>query len=839
MFAADGPDGEKKPKYYVLEMFPYPSGRLHMGHVRCYSIGDVIARARRMQGYAVMHPIGWDAFGLPAENAAIKAKSHPADWTYANIAAMKTTMQRLGLSYDWGREIATCHPEYYRWEQQLFVEMFEKGLAYRKGANVNFCPSCQTVLANEQVEDGKCWRCESVVQQKELTQWFLAITKYAEELLKDLGDLEAGWPSQVLAMQKNWIGRSTGAAIRFPLRKAVGDVTDIEVFTTRPDTLMGATFVSIAAEHPLAEKLAEGSLEHDKIVAFTKKVRETDKIKRGAVDYEKEGCFTGAYVLHPITGRALPVFIANFVLMEYGTGAVMAVPAHDQRDFEFAKKYSLPIEIVIQGDTALDVATMDKAYEEPGVLVNSGAFDGTPSEEAKAKITRELIKLGKGEEKVTYRLRDWLISRQRYWGAPIPMIHCETDGIVPAPLESLPIELPKDVAFTGEGSPLANHATFAHVKCPKCGQAARRDTDTMDTFVESSWYFLRYCSPRFGDGMFQREEAARWMPVDQYVGGIEHAVLHLLYARFFTKVLRDLGHLPGSWHGEPFQRLLSQGMVCHETYRCEEHEWLYPEEVVDGKCTQCQRAVTVGRSEKMAKTKRNVVEPVPIIEKYGADSARMFSLFASPPENTLDWSDAGVEGMSRFIGRVWRYLALHGDKLRAAGRAAPPAEGPIGELVRLVHKTIKKVTEDTTVRFRFNTAISAMMELMNAVGSFELKGPPFESAAAFAMQTIVKLLSPYCPHVAEELWQELGGIGFACQQPWPAFDPKLVQDDVVTLAVQVNGKLRATIEIAREATEADARGLAEGEKNVQQHLAGKTLRKVVYVPGRLINLVVG
>ena len=850
VFAAEAPGSESKPKYYVLEMFPYPSGRLHMGHVRNYAIGDVIARARRMQGFDVLHPMGWDAFGLPAENAAIKAKAHPADWTYSNIAAMRVTQEKLGLSYDWAREIATCHPQYYRWEQQLFIQMFEKGLAYRKGAFVNFCPSCQTVLANEQVEDGRCWRCESVVTQKELTQWFFKITQYADELLRDLDGLEGGWPDKVIAMQKNWIGKSTGAAIKFPLRKALADGTAaLEVFTTRPDTLMGATFLSIAAEHPLLEQLSEGT-EAAKVKAFADKVRNTDKIKRGAVDYEKEGQFTGSYVLHPISGRAIPVFVANFVLMEYGTGAVMAVPAHDERDFAFAKKYGLPIEVVIQKPgEALDAATMAGAFTEAGVLVNSGAFDGTPSEDAKDKITAALARDGKGEARVSFRLRDWLISRQRYWGAPIPMIHCEACGVVPAPLDSLPIELPKDVEFTGEGSPLANHPTWSKVACPKCKQAARRDTDTMDTFVESSWYYLRFTSARHDQGMFDPKAAARWMPVDQYIGGIEHAVLHLLYARFFVKVLRDLGQVK---IGEPFTRLLSQGMVCKETYRCPEHDWRYPEEVkaVEGQagkftCAEdgCGKDVVVGRSEKMAKTKRNVVEPLSLIERYGADAARMFSLFVAPPDNTLDYSDAAVEGMSRFIGRIWRYVAQNGDKLRAAGRAAPPTQGPPGdpmvELVRLTHKTIKKVTEDTTTRFRFNTAISSVMELLNALGEFKLLAPPHFSAAAFAVQTIVKLLSPYCPHVCEELWQELGGIGFACEQAWPVFDPALVEDDVITLAVQVNGKLRGTVSIARTASEDEARAAALADKGVAGHVEGKTVKKVVFVPGRLLNIVVG
>ena len=618
---------EDKEKYYLLEMFPYPSGRIHMGHVRNYSIGDVIARFMRMRGRNVLHPMGWDAFGMPAENAAIQHKSHPGTWTYENIEYMRSQLKKLGFSYDWDREIATCHVDYYRWEQLIFLKMYEKGLAYKKNSFVNWCPKCETVLANEQVEDGGCWRCDSEVVQKELDQWFLRITDYAEELLEYTNKLP-GWPERVLTMQRNWIGKSSGCEIDFALEGGAGSV---RVFTTRQDTLYGATFMSLAPEHPLAMELAT-SERREEVAAFIDKVKRTDKQVRTAEDLEKEGVFTGSYCINPVTGQRMPIYLANFVLPEYGTGAVMAVPTHDQRDFEFAQKYDLPLQVVIQpeGET-LDSATMTAAFTDEGVMVNSGPFDGMNSGESKEKIADYLEKEGFGKKTVNYRLRDWGISRQRYWGNPIPIIYCDSCGVVPVPESDLPVVLPMDAKFSGEGgNPLAKVSSFVSVACPKCGKPARRETDTMDTFVQSSWYFLRYCCPRFDQGPLDREETEYWMSVDQYIGGIEHAVLHLLYARFFTKVLRDLGYVNID---EPFINLLTQGMV-----------------IKDG--------------AKMSKSKGNVVDPDSLIKVYGADTARLFSLFASPPERDLEWSDQGVDGSFRFLNRVWKLVV----RVRAVGQ---------------------------------------------------------------------------------------------------------------------------------------------------------------------------
>ncbi|HLY37080.1 MAG TPA: leucine--tRNA ligase, partial [Candidatus Binatia bacterium] len=672
-FAARPSSGRER--FYVLEMFPYPSGRIHMGHVRNYSIGDVIARQRRMAGYEVLHPMGWDAFGLPAENAAIQNRVHPARWTYDNIDHMRRQLKRLGFSYDWDRELATCDPRYYRWEQLFFIRMLERGLAYKRRSLVNWCPQCETVLANEQVEDGRCWRCDSPVVERELEQWFLRITAYAEELLRDLDRL-TGWPERVVTMQRNWIGRSTGAEVRFPLE---GRPDALAIFTTRPDTLFGVTFMSLAAEHPLATALAAGTPQEAAVAAFVARVRATPRTERAQ---GKDGVATGAYCRHPFTGARIPIYVANFVLMEYGTGAVMAVPAHDQRDFEFAHAFGLPVRVVVQpDDERLDPATMERAGEGPGRLVDSGEFTGLDSETAKERIAAALAARGEGGPTVSYRLRDWGVSRQRYWGAPIPIVYCARCGTVPVPESELPVVLPEDVALTGTGgSPLAAHEAFVQTRCPRCAGSARRETDTMDTFVESSWYFARYCSPRDEREPFDPTETAYWLApdgVDRYIGGIEHAVLHLLYARFFTKVLRDLGFLRLD---EPFRDLLTQGMV-----------------IKDG--------------AKMSKSKGNVVDPDYLVERYGADTARLFCLFASPPERDLEWSDEGVEGMSRFLQRVWRLV--HGVAPRLA---APGTPVPVGdELHRLVHRTIARVTDDVAERLHFNTAIAAVMELVRAI----------------------------------------------------------------------------------------------------------------------------
>jgi leucyl-tRNA synthetase len=805
-----------KPKYFVMEMFPYPSGRLHMGHVRNYTIGDVCARVRRHLGYAVLYPMGWDAFGLPAENAAIQAKVHPREWTMGNIRHMRDQFLRLGLSYDWSRELTTCEPEYFVHEQRIFTEMFRKGLAYRKGALVNWCPVDQTVLANEQVEDGLCWRCRSPVVQRELEQWFIKVTAYADELLRDLEKLRGKWPDKILAMQENWIGRSEGARIKFPLVAESGG-GDLEIFTTRPDTLFGVTFLSCAAEHPL---MARASAEAR---AFAESIKKEDRIQRTSETAEKHGCDTGLRAKHPLTGAEVPIWVANFVLMDYGTGAVMAVPSHDQRDFEFARKYGLPLREVIQAPTGFDWKT---AYTGPGKLINSGKFDGLDNERAKGEITRAA-----GEPTVTYRIRDWLLSRQRYWGCPIPMVHCEKDGWQPVPPSLLPVTLPDDVTLAAGGqSPLATHPTWSKTTCPVCGGPARRETDTMDGFMESSWYELRYASPGTQEWL-DRKELDYWTPVDQYIGGAEHATKHLIYARFFTKMLRDWGWVKNDL-GEPFTRLLTQGMVVKETYRCPEHDYVFPEEVTPEKTHKgCGKPVVVGRTEKMSKSLKNVVEPLPLIEKYGADTVRVFSLFAAPPDSMLEWSEAGVEGAWRFLNRVYRAVT------QVIARPAGTTEEP--ELRQKTHQTIKKVTDDVGgERFHFNTAIAAIMELVNAVYASPSYATAPSSAVREAMEATVRLLSPFAPHLAEELWHKLGHDTLLVTQPWPTFDPEIAKRTRIQFPVQVNGKLRAQVEAEPDADGPTIESLARAESNVKAFLDGKQVVKVVFVPGRLINFVV-
>ncbi len=756
-----------KPKYYLLEMFPYPSGRIHMGHVRNYSIGDVVARFKRLQGYNVLHPMGWDAFGMPAENAAIQHGTHPAIWTRKNIANMRTQLKRMGFSYDWDRELATCEPDYYRWEQLIFLKMYEKGLAYKKSAAVNWCPECETVLANEQVEDECCWRCENKVEQKELDQWFFRITSYAEELLEWTGKLP-GWPESVLTMQRNWIGKSTGCEVDFAVE---GCGEKVRVFTTRPDTLFGATFMSLAPEHPLAKTLTVP--ERSEVVeAFIEKVQNVDQTQRSSDEYEKEGVFTGSYCINPVNGARIPVFLANFVLMGYGTGAVMAVPAHDQRDFEFARKYDLTLQVVIQpeGET-LDPATMDNAWEGPGTMANSGDFDGLDHITGKQKITEYLEAQGSGQSSVNYRIRDWLVSRQRYWGTPIPVIYCDGCGAVPVPEEDLPIELPTDIEFTGEGgSPLASLESFVNTSCPQCGQPARRETDTFDTFVESSWYFLRYTSPHSDTSPIDPAAVNYWLPADQYIGGVEHAVMHLLYARFWTKIMRDLGMISVD---EPFENLLTQGMVCMETQTCPEHGWLYPEEVKDGRCARCQAEAATGRNEKMSKSKKNVIDPDGLIKRYGADTARLFTLFASPPEKDLEWNDQGVEGCFRFLNRVWRLVyENHAIIVDAADVDTASLQPSARGLRRQVHHTIKKVTVDIDGSFHLNTAIAAVMELVNAISAFPDKEKAPEVLRE-AIESVVRLLSPFVPHICEELWQHLGYEDSLQESSWPVWDEML------------------------------------------------------------------
>jgi len=839
-----------KQKYYLLEMFPYPSGKIHMGHVRNYTIGDVVARYKRMQGFNVLHPMGWDAFGMPAENAAIANKTHPARWTYENIDAMRTQLKQMGFSYDWDREIATCRPEYYHWEQWLFLKMYAKQMAYRKESYVNWCEPCQTVLANEQVEAGMCWRCGNPVRQQKLRQWFFRITDYAEDLLAYCDQLP-GWPDKVITMQKNWIGKSVGAEIRFPLENgADGAGGRIAVFTTRQDTVFGATFMCLAPEHPLVLELSRGTPQEEPVREFVERMSLTERSSRAVETYAKEGVFIGAYCMNPLSGRRMPIYTANFALMEYGTGAVMSVPAHDQRDLDFARKYGLDVIIVVQPPKGeLDPETMTEAYADEGVLVNSGRFDGLNDREAREQIAAYLEENDLGRRAVSFRLKDWGISRQRYWGAPIPMIHCADCGIVPVPEKDLPVLLPEDAELLEGGrSPLPHLADFLKTTCPKCGRAdARRETDTMDTFVESSWYFERYCSPAFKDGMFDKDAVAYWMPVDQYIGGVEHAILHLLYSRYFTRVLREFGLVDFK---EPFTRLLTQGMVCKETLSCPQHGFLFPEEVTGGeperRCSKCAKPVTEGRVEKMSKSKKNVIDPNILLQKYGADTTRLFCLFAAPPERDLEWSEQGVDGAYRFLSRVWRlaYSWLGDIRDTAPYDGSPDGlEAGVRDLYKKTHETIRKVTTDIEERFHFNTAISAVMELVNGMyvldSAAESRPDELERRVRrFAMETVVVLLAPIVPHLAEELWQALGKGGSILLAQWPAFRvDALVRDDLL-IVVQVNGKLRSRLNVDIDATDDMIRERALADERVQKFVEGKPIRKVIVVKKKLVNIVV-
>jgi len=843
------------PKYYVLEMFPYPSGRLHMGHVRNYSIGDVVARFKKARGFDVLHPMGWDAFGLPAENAAIARGVHPAHWTRSNIATMRDQLQRLGFSYDWGREIATCDADYYRWEQAIFLDLFEKGIAYKKGGLLNWCESCQTTLANEQVEDGVCWRCNTTVVQREMEQWYLRITDYADELLDCLDGL-SGWPAAVTLQQRTWIGRSTGASIEFEIDDVVdidGIDTPLEVFTTRPDTLYGCTFMSLAPEHPWTRKLAVGTPQEAAINAFADRMGTTDRSERMDEKAEKEGLFVGRYAINPVNGRRVPIYTANFVLADYGTGAVMAVPAHDQRDFEFASKYQIDKVVVIQPEgEQLQAATMAEAWTGPGTLCNSGDHDGLSNEEAKAAVVAQLQDLGCGKATINFRLRDWGISRQRYWGAPIPVVDCPACGTLGVARDQLPVVLPEDVVLDGEGgSPLGRHEDFWKTSCPGCGGPARRETDTFDTFMESSWYFLRYCSPHSGSAMVDAEAAARFLPVDQYIGGIEHAVMHLLYARFYTKLLRDLGHVGVD---EPFTNLLCQGMVCHETYRCD-GAWLYPTEVVfegSGDARTAKRVsdgaeVEIGRVEKMGKSKHNTVDPETFIERYGADTIRLFCMFAAPPHKDLDWSEKGVEGCYRFLCRVWKLVQRRIDVLcDAASPDGMQLDERCTTLRQRTHQTIDRVSDDIERRMQFNTAIAATMELLNALVAFQsadgaLRELSAGEAAVFTegVRTLLALLSPFAPHIADELWQASGGDGILEDRSWPSSDPAVAAAHTMTLVVQVKGKKRGELIFPVDASEDDIKAAALALPNVQRHLGTLPPRMVKYIPGRLVAIVPG
>jgi len=823
-----------KPKCYVLTMFPYPSGALHMGHVINYTIGDVIVRYKMMRGHHVLSPMGWDSFGLPAENAAIKLGVHPQDSIRANVAKMRDQMRRAGWGYDWSRELATSHPGYYRWTQWLFIRFFKAGQAYKKKAAVNWCPKDNTVLANEQVINGECERCGTPVEQRDLEQWFFRMSSDAERLLTNLDRLE-GWPENVKKMQTEWIGRSEGARIDFSVTET-GD--PLPVFTTRPDTVFGVTFMSIAPEHPLIEKLMKGHPRENEVMAAAREMRRRGTAEREMADMEKVGIATGYHVTNPVNGDKVPLFVANFALMTYGTGAVMSVPAHDQRDFEFARKYDLPIKVVIQPPGAqLEAAAMTQAYVDDGIQANSGPFDGRPNREAMTDIIRHIEEKGMGAGTINYRLRDWLLSRQRYWGAPIPIVYCDKCGTLPVPEEDLPVLLPRDVAFrpTGE-SPLAACSDFVNTTCPACGGPARRETDTMDTFVDSSWYFLRYISPRDAGRPFAPDDVNYWMPVDQYIGGIEHATMHLIYCRYFTHVLHDLGLVPFE---EPITSLFCQGMVCKEAYYCPHCKWLKEDEVRDGYCVRCGGVV---RSEmaKMSKSKLNVVSPDEIMTKLGADTLRLYILSDTPPDRAQIWSEEGLMGAHRFLNRLWATAHENLELIKSArgcaiDRSALPKASR--ELHRKTHETIRRVTDSVTDNWHFNTAISGVMELVGQTRDLLASGEADAAVVREAVTSAVLLLGPVVPHIAEELWQNTGCEGGILDQSWPEYDPAALVAEEVEMAVQVNGKVRSRITVAADLPEGEVQQIALADENVRRHLEGKTVRKVIVVPGRLVTIV--
>ncbi len=804
------PDDSDKPKYYALSMFPYPSGKLHMGHVRNYTITDVIARFKKANGYNVLHPIGWDSFGLPAENAAMKHNADPETWTDENIAYMTKQLKMLGLSYDWDREVTTCKPEYYKWTQWLFLQLYKKGLVYKKEAAVNWCNECGTVLANEQVIDGKCWRCDSIVEKKYLSQWFIKITDYAEVLLEDLDKLP-GWGDNVKTMQANWIGKSKGAIFKFPVVDAPnGEEMYVPVYTTRPDTVFGITYLVVAPEYKDIEKLTTAE-NKDSVEEYRNNARKMSEIERLSTDRVKTGVPLGTHCKNPFNGEIFPLWTADYALVEYGTGAVMAVPTHDTRDFAFAKKYNLPMKVVIapEDNTNLDAATMTEAYTEAGVLVNSGEFNGTKNNKAKKAITQWAVDKGFGEFKTQYRLRDWLISRQRYWGAPIPIVYCDKCGIQPVPEDQLPVLLPKDVDFTVVGkSPITTSKTFKDTVCPVCGGHAVRETDTMDTFVCSSWYYLRYSDARNSEECFNKDKVNHWLPVDQYVGGIEHAILHLLYSRFFTKALRDCGLLD---FDEPFKNLLTQGMVLKD-------------------------------GSKMSKSKGNTVDPDEIFENYGADTARLFILSDSPPARDFDWSDAGVEGCYKFLNRVWRLAATNADNIKLDYKLNFPLEKSNDDLVRTVHIAIKGITNDISNDFQFNTVISKYRELTNAIYDWQAKKPELndedKNVLSFAILSLMKLMSPVAVHLTEEVWHDLGGEGSIHNQEWCKWDENLAKSSSVTLVVQVNGKVKDRLEVTEGLNQDEMKEAALHSPKIQAQIEGKTVVKTIVVPGKLVNIVV-
>ena len=829
------PDPDR-PKYYVLEMFPYPSGRIHMGHVRNYTMGDVVARYKRARGFNVLHPMGWDAFGMPAENAAMEQNVHPARWTYENIAAMRAQLKLMGLSIDWSREIATCHPEYFRHQQQMFLDFYQSGLLYRRDGWVNWDPVDQTVLANEQVIEGRGWRSGAPVEKRQLPQWFLRITDYAEPLLSALEGLER-WPEKVRLMQENWIGRSVGLRMTFEIE---GRADGLQVYTTRHDTIFGASFCAISAEHPLAASLAGGNSE---IAAFIDDCRKTGTSEAAIEKAEKRGLDTGLRARHPFQAdRLLPIYIANFILMEYGTGAVFGCPAHDQRDLDFARKSGLAVlPVVVPADA--DAATFEvggEAYLGDGRLANSGFIDGMSVAEAKTEIARRMEQAGAGRPEVNFRLRDWGVSRQRYWGCPIPIVHCESCGMVPVPGRDLPIVLPEDVDFDTPGNPLDRHPSWRHVPCPACGGDAVRETSTLDTFVDSSWYFARFCSPR-ADRPVAPEDAAYWLPVDQYIGGVEHAILHLLYARFFTRAMQAHGHLEIA---EPFSGLFTQGMVCHETYRTEAGEWVMPVEVgPDGddvlRRLSTGEAIAVGRSEKMSKSKKNVVDPEDIMDTYGADTARWFMLSDSPPERDLEWTEAGIAGAWRFVNRLWRLVTDPAREIGPVAAAMPPGAATAEALLAIrrgVHKAIDLVTRDLE-DFRFNRSVARIHELVNLLADFNDAGEDAAWVRREAYEAMIRLAAPMMPHLAEALWDHIGYETLVADSAWPAAEAALILDDVITMAVQVKGKTRGTIELPRDAPQQDAEAAALALPSVLAAIGGRPIRKIVFVPNRIVNVV--
>ncbi len=840
-----------RQKFYVLEMLAYTSGRAHIGHVSNYAIGDALAWYKRMRGYNVLHPFGWDAFGQPAETAAIKDGTDPEKFTREAIAFMKSQLLRMGISYDWSREIATCDPEYYKWNQWFFIEMFKRGMIYRKLSPVNWCPKENISLSNEQASGGVCWRCDTPVIQKPLMQWFARTTDYAGELLDCLDSMEGNWPERVIDMQRNWIGRSRGAQVQFKIAGENGTVDDetITVFTTRIDTIYGANAIVLAPEHSLIEKLVSGTERGDEVLAFADTLKKQNRSSRTVGELEKEGIATGRYAVNPFNGEEIPIWIANFVLIEYGTGAIMAVPSGDQRDFEFSRKYDIPfrqIKLTAEGKE-IPAEELEAADESWSITVNTGEWSGLSSEEANEKMTAYAEAHGFGKSTITYKLRDWGISRQRYWGTPVPMIHCEKCGAVPVPESDLPVVLPKGVNLNvTEGSPLDHVPEFVNVNCPECGGAARRDTDTMDTFVDSNWYYFRYCDPHNDKQPFDPQKIAYWLPVEQYIGGIEHAVMHLIYTRYWNKVMRDMGLVT---FDEPVTRLLTQGMVCKESYKCPNHEWLFPEEVTKEKtCIHCGSAVIIGRSEKMSKSKKNAVDPIEMIKRNGADALRLFVLFAGPPEKDKEWSDDGFDGAERYLSRVWR-IAYKWQKRIVEVTATTVEQGSLigyqRQLQRRTHQIIRAITENLEERMHLNTCISSLMELTNEIYAFdaavEKAGEVTQVDIAIAKESfeaLIRMLAPFAPHIAEEMWEAFGHTASLAQATWAEFDEELALEETIEIAVQINGKLRGRIFAAPDAGDEDLQQAALTEERIKAQIEGKDVVKIIVIPRRLVNIVV-